>query len=37
MVVVDVPDTPNYRHWMKSFKARWKSRLEQLDLWMVSV
>jgi hypothetical protein len=35
-VVVDVPDTVKNRRWMKQFKARWKARLEQLELWMVS-
>jgi hypothetical protein len=35
-VVVDVPDTATNRAWMKKFKARWKARLEQLELWMVS-
>ena len=35
-IVVDVPDTPEYRQWMKSFKDRWKIRMEQLDLWLVS-
>ena len=35
-VVVDVPDSPKNRRWMKEFKGRWKTRLEQLDLWMVS-
>ena len=35
-VVVDVPDTPGNRQWMKQFKSRWKERLEQLDLWVVS-
>lgn len=35
-VVVDVPDTTPNRKWMKTFKARWKARLEQLELWMVS-
>lgn len=24
------------RTWMKAFKARWKGRLEQLEIWMVS-
>lgn len=33
---VDVPDTAKSRQWMKEFKARWKTRLEQLELWMVS-
>jgi hypothetical protein len=35
-LVVDVPDTPPSREWMKHFKVRWKTRLEQLELWMVS-
>ncbi|HEY7330625.1 MAG TPA: hypothetical protein VH592_23500 [Gemmataceae bacterium] len=35
-LVVDVPDTIKNRRWMKEFKARWKTRLEQLELWMVS-
>ena len=35
-VVVDIPDSVKNRRWMKRFKDRWKSRLEQLDLWMVS-
>ena len=35
-IVVDVPDTQPNRNWMKSFKSRWKNRLEQLELWMVS-
>jgi hypothetical protein len=35
-VVVDVPDLPKNRKWMKGLKARWKTRLEQLELWMVS-
>lgn len=35
-IVVDVPDSAMNRQWMKQFKVRWKERLEQLDLWMVS-
>ncbi len=35
-LVVDVPDTSQSREWMKDFKGRWKTRLEQLELWMVS-
>lgn len=35
-LVVDVSDSTRNRQWMKQFKARWKTRLEQLDLWMVS-
>jgi hypothetical protein len=35
-LVVDLPDSTGARNWMRDFKARWKTRLEQLDLWMVS-
>ena len=35
-IVVDVPDSAKNRQWMKSFKARWKGRLEQLELWLIS-
>ncbi len=35
-MIVDVPDTVSNREWMRKFKARWKRRLEQLELWMVS-
>jgi len=35
-LVVDVPDLAKNREWMKRFKKRWKTRLEQLELWMVS-
>ena len=35
-VVVDVPDSAKSRPWMKNFKGHWKTRLEQLELWMVS-
>ncbi len=35
-VVVDTPDLAESRRWMKEFKNRWKTRLEQLELWMVS-
>jgi hypothetical protein len=35
-LIVDVPDSTKNRRWMKQFKDRWKERLEQLDLWMVS-
>jgi hypothetical protein len=34
--VVDVTDSTKNRQWMKKFKSRWKARLEQIDLWMVS-
>ena len=35
-VVVDVPESVKSRQWMKQFKNRWKTRLEQFELWMVS-
>jgi hypothetical protein len=36
LIVVDVPDTQKNRKWMKSYKAKWKEQLAQLDIWMVS-
>lgn len=35
-IVVDVPDTAEHRAWMREFKARWRTKLEQLELWVVS-
>ena len=35
-LVVDVPDLVSNRRWMREFKERWRSRLEQVELWMVS-
>ena len=35
-LVVDVPDSTENRSWIKEFKERWKTRLEQLELWVVS-
>jgi hypothetical protein len=35
-LVVDLPDTVKNRRWMKGFKSRWKERLEQIELWMIS-
>ena len=35
-IVVDVPDLKGNRDWMKKFKARWKLKLDQLEIWMVS-
>ena len=35
-LVIDLPDSPANRRWMKAFKDRWKTKLEQLELWMVS-
>jgi hypothetical protein len=35
-LVIDSPITQKCRQWMKAFKQRWKKKLEQLELWMVS-
>ena len=35
-IIVDVPDSAKNRKWMRQFKERWKTRLEQLELWVVS-
>jgi hypothetical protein len=35
-LTIDLPDSANSRRWMKSFKQRWKKKLKQLELWMVS-
>ena len=35
-IVVDVPDSDENRGWMREFKTRWKAKLEQLELWVVS-
>ncbi len=35
-IVIDVPDNDEHRKWMKDFKSRWKQKLDQLELWLVS-
>ena len=35
-LVVDAPDVVTNRRWMKEYKERWRSRLDQVELWMVS-
>lgn len=35
-IVIDVEDTSENRQWMRDYKARWKDKLEQLELWLVS-
>ena len=35
-VVVDLPDSAEHREWIKEYKGRWKAKLEQLELWVVS-
>lgn len=33
---MDVPDTDENRGWVREFKGRWKAKLEQVELWVVS-
>lgn len=35
-VVVDVDDTDENRAWMRQFKSRWRDKLHQLEIWLVS-
>ena len=35
-IVIDATDEEADREWMREYKARWKAKLEQLDLWLVS-
>ena len=35
-LIVDVPDKPQHRKWMRAFKARLKVKFEQLELWLIS-
>lgn len=35
-IVIDVEDTDENRQWMRDYKARWKERFEQIELWLVS-
>jgi hypothetical protein len=35
-VFVDVADTAENRAWFREFKKRWKERLEQIELWVIS-
>jgi hypothetical protein len=35
-IVIDASDEEANREWMRDYKARWKEKLEQLDLWLVS-
>jgi len=35
-IVVDMPDKKDHRTWMKAFKKRWKEKLQQLEIWMIS-
>ncbi len=35
-IVIDAVDEEANREWMREYKARWKQKLEQLELWLVS-
>ncbi len=35
-IVIDIPNTPENIQWMRDYKARWKEKLNQLDLWLIS-
>ncbi len=35
-IVIDAPDEEENRQWMRDYKRRWKQKLEQLELWLVS-
>jgi hypothetical protein len=35
-IVIDAADEEASREWMRHYKARWKEKLEQLELWLVS-
>ena len=35
-IVIDVADDSANREWMRAYKGRWKEKLEQLELWLVS-
>ena len=35
-IIVDALDDEESREWMREYKSRWKQKLEQLELWLVS-
>lgn len=35
-LIIDLPDQPANRLWMKQFKERWRERTAQFEIWMVS-
>ena len=35
-IVIDAADEEANREWMREYKARWKQKFEQLELWLVS-
>jgi hypothetical protein len=34
-IVIDIEDTDENRQWMRDFKVRWKTALDQLELWLI--
>lgn len=35
-IIVDATDEEINRAWMRDYKGRWKQKLQQLELWLVS-
>jgi hypothetical protein len=35
-IVVDVADSKTNGQWLKAFRDRWKAKLRQIELWLVS-
>ena len=35
-IVIDASDEETNREWMREYKSRWKAKLDQLELWLVS-
>jgi hypothetical protein len=35
-IVIDTADSVENHDWMREFKKRWKVKLDQLELWLVS-
>ncbi len=35
-IVIDIADSAENHNWMREFKKRWKVKLDQLELWLVS-
>ncbi len=35
-IVIDAADEEANREWMREYKVRWKEKLDQLELWLVS-
>jgi hypothetical protein len=35
-IFVDVVEVAENRRWMREFKSRWKAKLKQIELWVIS-